>query len=214
MRKNKTKAETIDFDGVRYYRYPEAERKSDRRYFRRCGKYLHRAVWQFHNGPIPKGFQVHHKDEDTSNNDVGNLELLTPKQHVAKHITPERTEASRKHIERIRPLTKAWHRSNEGHKWHVEHGKKVAAGKVPVKKECQRCRAKYLVFNPKQQDKYCSSKCRAYARRERGDDDITRICSMCGGEFVINRYARSKCCSRYCGGQLRRRKTDGVQPVG
>ena len=29
---------------------------------------LHRDIWEFHNGPIPPGFHVHHIDHDRENN--------------------------------------------------------------------------------------------------------------------------------------------------
>ena len=28
---------------------------------------MRRYVWQFHNGPIPDGYQIHHIDHDSSN---------------------------------------------------------------------------------------------------------------------------------------------------
>lgn len=42
------------FDGVTYYLCGE--------YFQRKGRRLHRAVWEHHNGKIPNGYHVHHKD--------------------------------------------------------------------------------------------------------------------------------------------------------
>ena len=32
-------------------------------------KRLHRCVWEYYNGEIPKGYHIHHKDNDKSNND-------------------------------------------------------------------------------------------------------------------------------------------------
>ena len=32
-------------------------------------KRMHRYVWEFYNGPIPKGYDIHHKDEDKANNE-------------------------------------------------------------------------------------------------------------------------------------------------
>jgi len=38
-----------------------------------------------HVGPIPDGWEVHHRDRDPSNNDLANLECLPPAEHHALH---------------------------------------------------------------------------------------------------------------------------------
>lgn len=45
----------------------------------------HDMVWEENNGPIPEGYQVHHVDEDKTNNGIGNLELLTALEHKRLH---------------------------------------------------------------------------------------------------------------------------------
>lgn len=47
--------------------------------------YLHRDVWEATHGPIPDGFDVHHKDEDKTNNSILNLEIHTKSQHGLRH---------------------------------------------------------------------------------------------------------------------------------
>ena len=44
-------------------------------------KYQHRIVWEKENGPIPKGYVIHHKDGDRKNNAIENLELLLKIEH-------------------------------------------------------------------------------------------------------------------------------------
>lgn len=44
--------------------------------------YLHRAVWEAANGPIPDGFDVHHRDWDKFNNTLENLECLPKDDHA------------------------------------------------------------------------------------------------------------------------------------
>jgi hypothetical protein len=53
----------------------------------RTGKQImeHRLVWENHNGKIPKGYFIHHKDGNKLNNDINNLEILTPMEHKRKH---------------------------------------------------------------------------------------------------------------------------------
>ena len=48
-------------------------------------KMHHRIVWERFNGPVPEGMQVHHIDGNKINNDIGNLELLTPLEHKRIH---------------------------------------------------------------------------------------------------------------------------------
>lgn len=48
-------------------------------------EYLHRAVWEYHYGDIPEGYEVHHKDEDKTNNSPSNLQILTSAEHGAAH---------------------------------------------------------------------------------------------------------------------------------
>lgn len=48
-------------------------------------KLLHRLIWEEYYGPIPEGFDVHHKDENTANNDISNLELISHPKHASHH---------------------------------------------------------------------------------------------------------------------------------
>lgn len=46
---------------------------------------VHRLVWEKHYGKIPEGFQIHHIDEDKTNNEITNLRLVTPLEHKRIH---------------------------------------------------------------------------------------------------------------------------------
>ena len=37
----------------------------------------HRIIWELHNGPIPDGMEIDHKDVDKTNNRIDNLRLAT-----------------------------------------------------------------------------------------------------------------------------------------
>ena len=47
---------------------------------------LAHIVWTHHNGPVPKGYIVHHVDKDRPGwNDISNLELMTASRHCSEH---------------------------------------------------------------------------------------------------------------------------------
>lgn len=43
------------------------------------------VVWEAANGPLPDDCGVHHKDEDTLNDDLQNLEKVTQAEHLDRH---------------------------------------------------------------------------------------------------------------------------------
>lgn len=73
---------------------------ANRKYtLRRCGyygrtnggrHYLHRDVWEAANGPIPRGYDIHHKDENPANNRIDNLALLPKADHTKLHHRQKR----------------------------------------------------------------------------------------------------------------------------
>ena len=42
-------------------------------------------VWESHNGPVPKGMVVHHRDHDSLNDDIMNLASVTRREHINIH---------------------------------------------------------------------------------------------------------------------------------
>lgn len=52
-------------------------------YDKKCYYFMeHRVIWCWHNGPIPEGMVVNHKDYNKWNNDISNLEIMTQKENV------------------------------------------------------------------------------------------------------------------------------------
>ena len=79
-------SERVQFEGRTYYRYPESQRRHHRCYFwDPIGTSLHRAIWAKEHGAIPPGMHIHHRDGNPLNNDLGNLECLPAREHVASH---------------------------------------------------------------------------------------------------------------------------------
>lgn len=205
-------SETFEYNGKIYRRYPNSKRRSDRVYFKRSitggTVWLHRQIWIDAHGEIPAGHHIHHKDENPDNNTLENLECLSAAEHLGEnHVwDEERRTRQAKHLDKIRPLTKAWHSSAEGLAKHREIGGLAYKNYVPTDKCCEQCGC---VFTPKKlgdADKFCSNKCKSAWRRATGVDDVERKCECCGATFVCNKYRKQKVCSRSCANRHRSRK--------
>ena len=81
-------------------------------------KRMHVYVWEYYNGLVPKGFQVHHIDEDKSNNDISNLELLSITEHLSFHGKERYEKNSEMMLNNLRqnaiPKAAEWHKSKDG----------------------------------------------------------------------------------------------------
>ena len=169
--------ESVVFNGRKYYRYPESKNPAHRRYFARSGNRLHRDVWIFHIGTIPKGMHIHHIDNNTSNNDIANLACITLKQHWDEHRAElsERSKSPKQiaHLDRIRHKAAEWHRSDEGRAWHKEHAKN-SVGKTwgkpnsyyPAPYKCVWCGFDGIAKVPDRK-KFCSPTCQNQESRFR-----------------------------------------------
>lgn len=140
-------------------------------YYQHKGKRLHRVVWEHFYGPVPKGFHIHHKDEDRSNNNIENLECLPGPKHVSDHgHTEKRLAYGKMHIERIRPKASEWHKSEEGRAWHSEMAKENNANRKLITYVCTECGNE---FQSKRiygdgMNRFCGNNCRAkYGRAHR-----------------------------------------------
>lgn len=89
--------------------------------------YLHRYIWEKHNGRIPENMCVHHKDCDRLNNSLDNLELKSKVEHTTMHAHKSLKDNYLKTINNLKKASdaaKAWHSSKEGRKWHSIRAKK------------------------------------------------------------------------------------------
>jgi hypothetical protein len=63
-------------------------------------KVLHREVWRSRHGNIPRGWQVHHRNENRDDNSFDNLLAQAPQDHVRHHVGVQRDREDRR--ERVR----------------------------------------------------------------------------------------------------------------
>jgi len=158
----------------------------------------HVWVWKYHWQIVPHGYHVHHINEDRSDNRIDNLELIHKSRHMSHHMsTEERKEFSRKQAEKIRPLTKAWHASEEGREWHRKHGIECWKNKKEFEISCKQCNAKAITKTYHQE--FCSNACKSKWRRDNHIDDVEKLCPMCNQTYKTNKYSRSKTCGSACG---------------
>ena len=64
-------------------------------YYKHANIFMHRYVWEFYNGEIPEGYEIHHKDLNRNNNDIENLECISVSDHRKLHadmLTDEQRE--------------------------------------------------------------------------------------------------------------------------
>lgn len=154
---------------IQLFNEKEYKLYSKEKYFSRGRKRLHVSVWEHYNGKVQKGFHVHHKDGNTWNNAIDNLELIEAGKHLSEH-GKKRFEADKvwfddfhsKGIEKA----KEWHKSADGIEWHKEHGKKCWIGREYKKLICQQCGKEYQTRHAGI-SKFCHNNCKAQALRNR-----------------------------------------------
>lgn len=163
-------------------------------------KRLHVYVWEFYNGKVPEGYQIHHIDCNKNNNEIDNLKLISKSEHAALHgsmLTDEQKEEKRINLQKNAiPKAVEWHKTDEGKEWHSKHAKETFKN-MPFKKYvCSFCGKEFETKNRygENQNTFCSNACKSAYRRKMGFDNITKICEKCGSEYVANKYQKTKFC--------------------
>jgi len=156
--------ETI-YKGLSYKSY--SQQRYLRSHKKRNGEtYLHRVIWSDHFGKIKDGHHIHHIDGNIKNNEINNLESVTCSEHNRNHgLEAEhlKTQERKDLLDKIRPLSHKWHKTEEGRKRLSE----IALNKKKVEKVCEQCGVTYSTRNYSQ-SKYCSEKCGKRYRRSNG----------------------------------------------
>src|SRR3990167_454064 len=126
---------------------------------------MHRDVWEFHNGPLPEKYEVHHSDHNPDNNDILNLVALPKPIHASYHGRLN-TRVPREAIAKA----PEWHRSPEGREWHRKHGRAIYATRKLVQFVCQQC-GKQFESRARGNVRFCHPNCKASALRARRKAD-------------------------------------------
>jgi hypothetical protein len=193
------------FNGSVYQLFP-----SDPRYFQKGShQRLHVAVWSFYNKQKPpKGYHVHHKDDNKHNNSPSNLELKKAGEHISHH-TQRRIKDDPGWFQDLAKKGQAgaakWSKTPEGHAFRRKHAEDVLFKyhdhlfKREVFKKCDQCGKEYITTNLSAINaRFCSNNCKSQWRRLAGIDNVDKICISCGSGFRSNKYAKRKYCSRKC----------------
>ena len=151
------------FNDKEYTLYP------GERYFSRGTKRLHRVVWEYHNGEIPEGYEIHHKDENTHNNDISNLNLVYGILHqrfTGKKRVKENPEWFDSFQKLGREAAAEWHKTDEGKEQLREASRISWLKRVYHKKNCEFCNKEYETPFPTR-SKYCHQNCKVKANRQK-----------------------------------------------
>ena len=148
------------FDGKKYrlYRGQRYFKRTDRKANKSGVVFLHRAVWEYHYGEIPKDRVIDHINRDKSDNRIENLRLATYKQN-RENVDEAFNEKCRQHMI-------AYNSQHCGKWWQDESKKKARSEKLSlswqnrplITKQCLLCgrefKAKHAMAT------YCSKECR------------------------------------------------------
>jgi hypothetical protein len=189
------------FNGKEYRLYP------GERYYSRGTKRLHVEVWKYHNGAIPKGYSVHHLNQNTQDNCISNLTLLKSSVHQSFHIKERHKkdpEWSKRFHDAGIEAAKSWHKSEVGKTWHSKQATISFKDRKPIEKSCMQCGSIFLDITRRDESKFCSNKCKSAFRRSIKIDNEIRTCVICGIEFSVNKYAHKKTCGRKCASKSRK----------
>lgn len=212
------KAEVVEFNGIKFRRYPESKRWSDKWYFRphsghiRAGvEAYHRELWKSVHGKIPDGCHVHHIDGNPLNNDISNLDCVRGSSHSAIHEPMRTDEYRQRRIEYMRKANEAskpWHSTPDGIAFHKDNGLKSWEDRELTTKHCEHCGKEYETPFPTR-SRFCTPNCASKSRYARNLYSEERTCKNCGKTFSVSKWEKTQNCSRSCAAKLRNREKGG-----
>jgi HNH endonuclease. len=187
---------SIKYDGYTWTKKPRGYYQSTVRCTDGSRKnWLHQYVYEQVNGSIPEGYEVHHKDHNKENNDISNLELLSPAEHQAEHTEQSKANGYKladyvaANFDEVQALAKKG-KSGE----YIGKNKRRKIPNQPIKCVC--CATEFTPSNKARKDtKFCSNSCRD---EWHGAHAKECECKECGAVFKPS--SRS---ARYCSDDCR-----------
>jgi hypothetical protein len=137
------------------------------------GRYAHRVIYEQHFGSIPKGWVVHHKDEDKGNNDPSNLEAMPRKEHQRLHATGRANSDAQK----------------------AAAARTLESLRTPKQAKCIQCGSDFVSKSAGIVRKFCSRSCLESWRDNRFEPEL-RNCLVCEGEYLAKRRFQRYCCKQ------------------
>ena len=171
-------------------------------------KSIQRDIWIYSYGDIPDGYAIHHIDEDKSNNNISNFQMMTIVEHA--HIHNVKREPQKK----VCPVCgKIFIPSGVNvnccslscgvkYRWQKTHPK--------TEKICPTCGKKFIPNYPKKI--YCSKECFFADIRSKSEYNVEKKCPVCGKPFLATRLRKLYCsqkCANYANSQKRRKEIKG-----
>jgi hypothetical protein len=137
------------------------------------GRYAHRVIYERHIGPIPKGWVVHHRDEDKTNNDPSNLVAMPRGEHQRLHSTGR----------------------SGSDKQRLAASQTLASLRKPKPAACLYCGQGFVSCSAGEAGKFCSKDCTERWRNNRFVPE-QRSCLVCGSEYMATKRFQRYCCKQ------------------
>lgn len=172
---------------------------------------LHQEIYRAAHGPIPDGWVVHHKDDNSLNNDPANLQAKPRGKHQAEHMAEAyqsptyRAAVAAQLAETAGPLAAEWHPSEEGRAWHRQHAQEMWSDenreRMLVEFDCEVCGERVTRY---QRARTCGqTNCYNRRARKEGRYKITARCAWCDEDFETSKFRPAKACSPRCAANMR-----------